>query len=108
MTGSPGRLFSLVVKPQNNEALDPHARRKRELSGLTKDQLQALIADLETANDEKQKINQKYAKQVKEMTVSATAANRMNNVYENNNEAEDSMNVGGAAGKGLKNYESMP
>ena len=54
---SPGRLFSLVVKPQNNDAMDPHARRKRELGGLTKDQMQALIADLETANDEKQKIN---------------------------------------------------
>ena len=98
-----------MIKHKSNESLDPYARRKRELSGLTKDQLQALIADLETANDEKQKINQKYAAQVKEMTVSAAAAaNKINNAYENNDDS-DSMVVGGAsAGKGLKNYESMP
>ena len=42
------------------------------------------------------------------MTVSAAAANKINNVYDNNNEDDDSIHAGAAVGKGLKNYESMP
>lgn len=48
--------------------LDPYARRKRQLGKLSKDQLFALIHDLETQNDEKLKVNRKYANQIKEMT----------------------------------------
>ena len=54
--------------------VDPYAIRKGELSKLTKVQLQQLISDLQSANLEKQKINQKYANQVKEMTSDALSA----------------------------------
>lgn len=84
------------------QAADPYAKRKKELSQLDNSQLQALIMDLEAANHEKQKINQKYASQVKEMMPTSSAAQARNQDYENNS------GVPSASKKFLRNYESMP
>lgn len=76
---SKSRMSPIVINRSQLKQSDPYSRRREELNKLDNSQLQTLIMDLEAANHEKQKINQKYASQVKEMnSTSSAAANARN------------------------------
>lgn len=106
---SRGRMSPIVARRPPTDLLAPNARRRRELQSMSKEQLLALMVDIETANEEKQKINQKYASQVKEMAGPASAAR--GHAYDNTDAlagAAAGLGSGPPMGTGLRNYESMP